>query len=199
LDNLRKISKPLGAPVSRPVRTMDRPRSDHTDHSRPRPPPTCHAHGFLPPFLRPRFHRRAALRPPPLPTIKGAHPPPWSTLSSSSAFRPPLHRHSRHRRATADSLLRPLSDRFDHAPSTAPPCTTSPYPETSTTTPDTTPTVVPLWPTTPRRRARSSGELFLPAAPKRVHHPTALLPGPSPLHLIAGRRRNSVGPLPAPP
>jgi hypothetical protein len=32
--------------------------------------------------------------------------------------------------------------------------------------------------------------LFLPAALKWVHHPTSLLPRPSPLHLATGRRRN---------
>jgi hypothetical protein len=37
------------------------------------------------------------------------------------------------RRATTDNPLWPLSDRFDHAPSTAPPCTTSVHPEPSTT------------------------------------------------------------------
>jgi hypothetical protein len=66
---------------------------------------------------------------------KGRPPAPWSTLSSSSAFRPPLHGHSRRCRATVDSPLQPLSDRFDHTPSTAPLCTTSPHRELSTTTP----------------------------------------------------------------
>jgi hypothetical protein len=70
---------------------------------------------------------------------------------------PPLRRHSRHRRAAADSLLWPLSDHFDQALSTAPPCTTSLHPETSTTTPGRRPTTVPLRPTTPCHRTSSSG------------------------------------------
>jgi hypothetical protein len=78
------------------------------------------------------------ISPPPSSTASGSYkgrpPPPWSTLSSSSAFHPPLRRCSRCRWAAVDSPLRPLSDRFDHAPSTAPSCTTSPHPELSTTT-----------------------------------------------------------------
>jgi hypothetical protein len=137
-------------------------------------------------------------RPSPLAAIKGAHPPPWSTLSSSSAFRP-------HCAAipsaieppwTARSGLSPTNSTMPRAPRrrVQPPRTASYRPPP----PDDAPTAVPLQSTTPRSRAHSSGELYLPAAPKRVHHPTALLPGSSPLHLIVERRRNPTVPPPAP-
>jgi hypothetical protein len=172
------MSKPLGPPFSRPVRTTDQPCSDRADHSRLWPLPTCRAHGFSLPFLCPRFHRRAALRPPPPPAIKGTHPPPWSTLSSSSAFTP-------HYAAipaateppwTARSGLSPTVLTTPRAPHrrVQPPRTPSHRPPP----PDATPTAVPLRPTTPHRQAHSFGEIFLPTAPKLVHHPTSLLPDP---------------------
>jgi hypothetical protein len=57
---LRKISKPLDPPVSRPDRITDRPRSERADHSRPRPLPTaaptashCHFSTPVSPSRRP--------------------------------------------------------------------------------------------------------------------------------------------------
>jgi hypothetical protein len=154
-------------------------------------------------------HRRfsAPVSPPhrPLSTAstryKGRPPPtvehPFFLLRFSPP--PPLCRRSHHHRAAADSPLWPLSDHFNHAPSTVPPSTTSPHPEPSTTTLRRHPIALPLWSTTPHRQAHSSDELLLPATPKRVHHPTALLPGPSPLHLVAGHCQNPAGLPPAPP
>jgi hypothetical protein len=97
------------------------------------PSPPCCTHGFPATVSPPRFHHRAALRPPPLPAIQGAHPRLWSLLSSSSA----RHRHCAtifiaieppHSAAPAPSEL-PVT-----TPSTASLCTTFLHRELSTTT-----------------------------------------------------------------
>jgi hypothetical protein len=99
--------------------------------------------------------------------------------------------------ATACSGLPSTDSTMPRAPRhcVQPPRTTSCRPPP----PDAVPTAVPLRPTTPHHRVHSSGELFPLAAPKWVHHPTALLPGPSPLDLVAKRRQNPAGPPPVPP
>jgi hypothetical protein len=167
---------------------------------RQRPPPPC---------SRPRPHRhyfpthRFPTATPPSSTasraIKGAHPhcgapflpplpfaPHYATIPA--AAEPPW---------TARSSLSPTNSTTPRAPRhcVQPPRTVSCRPPP----PDAAPTAVPLRPTTPRHRTCSSGELFLPAALKWVHHPTTLLPGPSPLHLVTGHHRNPAGPPPAPP
>jgi hypothetical protein len=176
--------------------TAPRPRQSLFDNGR------CHlarAHGLTaavsPPTVSPPpRHRRS----PPLAAIKGAHPhrgapflppPPFAPHCTTvpAIAEPPR---------TSRSGLSPINLTMPSAPRLCvqPPRTPSYRPPP----PDAAPTAVPLWPTTPHCTTHSFGELFLPAAPKRVHHPTALLPGPSPLHLIAGRRRNPIGPPLAP-
>jgi hypothetical protein len=138
-----------------------------------------------PSTVSPPPHRR---HPPPLAVVMGAHPDRGAPFLPPLPFPPPR---------AARSGLPPTDSTMPRAPRrrVEPPCTASCRPPP----PDAAPAAIPLQPTTPRYRVCSSGELFLPAAPKRVHHPTALLPGPSPLHLVASRRRNPAGPPPAPP
>jgi hypothetical protein len=178
--------------------TVPRPRRLLSDSGRCR---LACAHGLVaavsPPTVSPPPHHR---RPPPLAAIKGAHPHRGAPFLPPPLFTPPPHY-----TAVPTAAEPPWTARsgLSLTDSTTPraPCRRVQPPRTPSCRPpptDAAPTVVPLWPTTPHHRARSSGELFLPAAPKRVHHPTALLPGPSSPHLIAGRRRNPVGPPPAP-
>jgi hypothetical protein len=113
--------------------TVPRPRRLLSDSGRCR---LACAHGLVaavsPPTVSPPPHHR---RPPPLAAIKGAHPHRGAPFLPPPLFTPPpLHRRSHRRRAAVDSPLRPLSDRFNHAPSTVPSCTTSSHPELSTTT-----------------------------------------------------------------
>jgi hypothetical protein len=155
------------------------------------------AAAISPPTVSPPPCRR---RPPPLAAIKGAHPPPSSTLSSSSAYcpptAPPFLPSLSHRGQPAPASLRPIQPRHehravrynlpapravDHHPRTSPP---PPFPSDQPHL--TVELILPV-------------SFFLPAAPKRVHHPTVLLPGTSPLHLVVDRRWNSAGPPPVPP
>jgi hypothetical protein len=106
---------------------------------------------------RPPPHRGASFLSPPLfaphcTIVPAATEPPQTTCSGLSPTISTMPRAPRRR-------VQP-----PHTPSRRPP------------PPGAAPTVVPLRPTTPHHRAHSSGELSLPAAPKRVHHPTALPP-----------------------
>jgi hypothetical protein len=178
--------------------TAPRPHRPLSDSSR-----QClaRAHGLgavvLPPTIStpPRCRR-----PPPLAAVKGATPtvehpffllrlpPPPHYASIPTTTEPSW---------TACSGLPSTDSTMPRAPRRCvqPPRTTSCRPPP----PDAVPTAVPLRPTRPHHRVHSSGELFPLAAPKWVHHPTALLPGPSPLDLVAKRRQNPAGPPPAPP
>jgi hypothetical protein len=163
--------------------TAPGPRRLPSDSGRRR---LVHAHGFTaaisPPTVSPLPRH---CRPQTLAAIKGTHP-------TAPPFPPPLSRRGQptpaslrpilpcpEQRATVYNLLAPRA--VDHHPRMPPP---PPFPSGQ---PHLTVEHVLLV------------IFFLPAAPKRVHHPTALLSKPSPLHLIAGRRRNPVGPPPAPP
>jgi hypothetical protein len=176
--------------------TAPRPHQPLSDSGRRR---LARAHGptatISPPTVSPPPRRR---HPPPLAAIKGAHP------HCGAPFLPPLPFAPHYATIpavaeppwTARSSLSPTNSTTPRAPRhcVQPPRTVSCRPPPS----DVAPTAVPLRPTTPRHRTCSSGELFLPAALKWVHHPTTLLPGPSPLHLVTGHHRNPAGPPPAP-
>jgi hypothetical protein len=89
-------------------------------------------------------------------------------------------------RAATDSLLQPLLGRVNHTPSMAPLSISSPTALTQQMTP--TLACRRLFPTANPLHCGQASPLsfFLPASQKLVHHPTALLPRPSPLHLITG-------------
>jgi hypothetical protein len=108
-------------------------------------------------------------------------PAPASTTPPALTTAPP-----RSMRAAVDSSLQPLLGRIDHTPSTAPPSISSPTALTQPVTP--TPACRRLFPTVDTLHCGQASlvSFFLPAAPKLVHHPTAFLPGPSPLHLDTG-------------
>jgi hypothetical protein len=178
---LKKIKTAWGPPSA--ARSEPRANCIRTAPTslRQRPPPPCRAHG----------------------TTAAASPPTVSTASSnaSSSYKghpplerpfpppppsPPLRRLARHCQAAADSPLQPLSDRLDPTPSVAPSSISSPTALTQLMTP-----TLACWPLFPAADPLHCGQaslvsFFLPAAPKLVHHPTALLPEPSSLHLVTG-------------
>jgi hypothetical protein len=198
LDNSRKISKPLGPPVSRPVRTTDRPRSDRAD---PHPSDNSRHHLAVPTALRPRPHRPPPHRPPfppphppPLAAINDAHPhrgasfllsPPFAPsvpLISATAIEPQCS-------AAPDPSELPVIARAPHRrvqPTRTENCRPPP--------PDANPAAIPLRLTTHCRGAHSSGELLPPRRPKTGSPPYCLTPRTLPATPRRGRYRNSAGP-----
>jgi hypothetical protein len=127
-------------------------------------------------------------RPLPLAAIKGAHPP-WSDLF--------LLRHLDHPCTVLLAIAKPPRTSQSNP---SPIASTTPQAPRHHVRPSHTASCRPPRPDAPPPPPFPSGHphltelilpvsFFLPATPKLVHHPTALLPGPSPLHLVAGTTR----------
>jgi hypothetical protein len=171
LDNLWIIKKLCGPTISRPVRTTGRPCLDRADCPQTvataTSPPTISAASFT-------ASGGYKGRPPPPSSVERPLPPPSPSpplrCLARRRVQPPLapirppRPHPEHRAVVYD--LPAPRDAYHHS-------RMSPPPQFLSDRPHLTELVLPM-------------SFFLPAAPKLVHHRTALLLGRSPLHLIAG-------------